>query len=89
MKQLPLKFETEALNKATMVKEVHDLDCLVCPHLKIKGGGGSKGRRGLIVRCHHPALCVPVRVELQFGKVPKWCPRSKAMMAVMGTTKWS
>ena len=86
MRELPLKFETEALNKATMVKEVHDLDCLVCPHLKIKGGGG---RHQLVVRCHHPALCVPVRFDMQLSRVPKWCPRSKAMMAVLGTTKWS
>jgi hypothetical protein len=74
---LPLKFETEALNKATMVKGLHDLDCIVCPYLKVVGG------HQLLVRCHHPALCVPIRRTEQLSTVPKWCPRKRAMLRDM------
>lgn len=68
------KFESAQLNLATMVKAVHDLDCVVCPFLKVKGGHGH-----LVVRCHHPGLCVPVRIKIQKGKVFSWCPRRKAL----------
>lgn len=69
-----LKFETEWLDKATMVRELRDLDCMVCPSFKIKGGV-----RGVEFRCNHPALCVPVRFKGQLGAVPRWCPRKKAI----------
>ena len=69
-----LKSETEALNLATMVKDVHDLDCVVCPFLKVRGGKGH-----IIIRCHHPDLCVPVRMRTQLGEVFPWCPRRKTM----------
>jgi hypothetical protein len=78
MRQLPLKFETKALNKATMVKGLHDLDCLVCPCLKVRGG-----RRGIEFRCGHSALLVRVRIRGQLGVVPDWCPRKKAMLRDM------
>lgn len=79
MGKLPLKFETEALNRATMVRGVHDLDCVVCPCLKVTGG-----KHGIVVHCNHPALCMPVHLNTQFGsKPPKWCPRLKAMLAAM------
>lgn len=73
-----LKSETEWFDKATMVKEVSDLDCLVCPSLKVRGG-----RRGVELRCGHPDLLVRVRIRGQLGAVPVWCPRRKHLLKLM------
>ena len=78
MKQLPLKFEAEALNKATMVKEIHDLDCVVCPYLRVTGG-----KHGVKFHCIYRSFCVPVRLTRQLSGVPEWCPRKKMMLAAM------
>ena len=79
MKRLPLKFETEALNRATMVREIRGLDCIVCPCLRVEGG-----KYGVVLHCEHELLCVPVRFRkhpiVGFDIVPKWCPRKKAML---------
>lgn len=83
MGRVSLKFETEALNLATRVKEVHDIDCVVCPCLRVKGG-----KREIVVHCNHPALSVPIRIRKQFGGIPKWCPRRKAMLMGMKIKSW-
>lgn len=83
MKKLPLKFETEALNKATMIGGIHDLDCVGCPCFKVKGG-----RHGVVAHCNHPALCVPIRVRKPFYEVPKWCPRKREMIMMLGISGW-
>jgi hypothetical protein len=69
-----LEFERKRLNYAAKVREAHNLDCIVCPFLKVKGG-----RHDIVIRCHHPALSIPIRLRKVLIKVPKWCPRRKVL----------
>lgn len=71
--------EFRQLNLMTMVTALTDLDCLVCPMLKIKGG-----QRDITLRCSHPDMPVQVRLRKQLGEVPKWCPRRKVMLKELG-----
>lgn len=68
------EFERKQLDYAAMLRELHNLDCSVCPFLKVKGGYGH-----IVIHCHYPALSIPVRLRGQLGKIPKWCPRGKIL----------
>lgn len=69
-----LEFEHKQLDYAAMLGELHNLDCTVCPFLKVKGGHGH-----IVIHCHHPALSVPVRLKGQLDEVLRWCPRRKML----------
>ena len=70
-----LKGETIGYKVARLTKELDDLDCLVCPDLKLKGTG-----KGLEWRCSNEDLLVtPIRIRGDLRLLPIWCPRAKAL----------
>lgn len=69
-----LKKETIGYKVAQLTKELDNLDCIVCPDLKLKGTG-----RGIVWHCANEDLLVCVRTKRYSGGLPAWCPRAKAL----------
>lgn len=69
-----LKGETKGYEVAQLARELDNLDCLVCPDLKLKGT-----RRGLVWHCAHEDLLIRMRLRGNLELLPVWCPRAKAL----------